>query len=40
MGALCSGKSENPPAIANQKGINAGVVGQAPRVNYSIEKND
>lgn len=27
MGALCSGKSEIPPAIANQKNNNTGVVG-------------
>lgn len=41
MGGLCSGKSENPPAISGAKDRNNGaVVGTAPRVNYSIEKNN
>ena len=40
MGGLCSGKSENPQISSAKADRNNGVVGQAPRVNYSIERGD
>jgi hypothetical protein len=41
MGALCSGKAENPPSIAGGKANNNGrVVAGAPKGVYTIERRD
>lgn len=40
MGALCSGKAENPQGIEIHRGnIRANAVATQPKVNYSIDNN-
>lgn len=41
MGALCSGKSENPAGIESHRpNIRANAIGSAPKVDYSIKKEE